>query len=293
MEIREARYFFAVAKMKSFSQAARHLGMTQPALSQAIQKLERDIGLVLFERTSRSVSPTPAALALLPEAESLLRRSNEIDQLQARLRAGDRVDAQMAVRVGSVPSVLLGLLPSVMPYLTGVNMLVYEMDSATQRRAIDAGDIDVGFVREWPMTDLRITLLRQEPLLLALPAVHPLAAESVIDLRDVSDEPFISFPRDTAPAAFDSFTAACRAAGFAPQVRHLARNDQAIIGMVACGLGVSLVPAMLAAPTWPGVVLRPLTDSSVTVPLGVIAPTDDPQGYGQLFYAASSDVLRA
>ena len=53
------------------------------------------------------------------------------------------------------------------------------------------------------------------------------------------------------------------------------------------------VPAMLAAPTWPGVVLRPLTDSSVTVPLGVIAPTDDPQGYGQLFYAASSDVLRA
>ncbi|NMR32241.1 LysR family transcriptional regulator [Crystallibacter degradans] len=292
MELREARYFLAVVRTKSFSKAARELQMTQPPLSQAIQKIERDTGLVLFERNSRTVTPTQAARAMVPEVESLLRRSQELDMLARRLRDHPTETLPpLIVRIGCVPSALIGFLPGIMPLISGVSPVIYEMNSVDQRRAIDRNEIDVGFLRDWPINDSRVRLLFTEPMVVVLPEKHPLAAFETVALADLSQEVFVLFPRETAPAAFDAITAACAGAGYAPNVQHLAANDQAIFGLVACGQGISLIPAMLGRLHFPGVVLRRLNTNDTAVPLGVIAPRNDPQRHGDVFYSAGIELI--
>lgn len=292
MDIREARYFLAVMRTRSFSRAARELNMTQPPLSQAIQRLERSTGLTLFDRNSRQVTPTRAAHALLAEVEALVRRSEELDQLQRRLRLRGDGDVPMhTVRIGAVPSVLLGLLPQIMPYVRGLNAQVYELNSVKQRELIDAGEIDVGFVREWPSADPRVRLVCEEPLVVALPEDHALASAPAISLTELAAEPFILFPREHAPAAFDAVTAACNGEGFTPDVQHTVNNDQAAFGLVACRLGVTLVPRMLTSLSCAGVVMKPVSGEVPTVPLGVISADGDPHGHGSMFAAAAAHVL--
>ena len=287
-----ANNFLAVMRTRSFSNASRELGMTQPPLSQAIQKIERESGLVLFERNSRNVTPTLAAHALVPEIESLLRRSEELDLLTRKLRSrpADRV-SPLTVRIGCVPSVLVGLLPQIMPYVRGLDIIIYERNSVELRKAVDRNDIDVAFVRDWPSSDPRVRLLLEEPMVVVLPAGHPLASNEILSLIDLANEAFVMFPRETAPAAFDAITAGCARAGFALNVQSLATNDQAVFGMVACRLGVALAPAMLQRMHCAGVVLRPLDAQDIAVPLGIIAPDNDPQGHGEMFYEVSCRVI--
>lgn len=292
MDVREARYFLAVMRNRSFSRAARELNMTQPPLSQAIQRLERAIGLTLFERNSRHVVPTGAAHAMLAEVEALVRRGDELEALERRLRVrGDGDVSTHTVRIGAVPSVLLGLLPQIMPYVSGVNARVYEMNSVRQREMIDASEIDVGFVREWPTADPRVRLVCEEPMVAVMAESHPLAGVAAVELSDLAEDPFILFPREHAPAAFDAVTAACSAVGFTPDVQHMATNDQAAFGLVACGLGVTLVPRMLMRLSCVGVLVKPIVSDVATVPLGVISAGDDQQGHGSMFFEAAAQVL--
>lgn len=282
MDIREAKYFVAVAEEKSFVSAAKRLRMSQPPLSQAIRKIERDLGVLLFERTSRKVTLTVVGNALLEQAKGLILRSNELE-MTARSYAG-RLDGEeqnvqaVPVRIGCIATAIVGFLPAVVPKLSGYSPLIYEMNQAAQKRALESGSIDVGIVRQRGEAKAGFEPLFEEPLVAVLPAGHKLAGRESIDLAELGQEPFILHPRESAPVAFDAIIAICSAAGFSPMIAHTAYNDEAILGLVACGLGVAMVPEMLTRLSMPGIRYVRLRDPQATTWIGLIYAPHDPLG---------------
>lgn len=281
MELRHLRYFVAVAEELSFTQAARRLGMAQPPLSQQISRLERELGVLLLERHPR-VRLTPAGAIMLDEARTLLTRSQETTRIVSQVGSGH----SGAVRIGCVASGLSGVLavglrafraacPEVLP-------LVHEMEAVPQLEALHHGTIDIGFLRSsGPHPGLDLWPLLGEPLVAVLPDTHPAAQQPrtvSVDLATLADQPFVLFPRAAAPEAFDAIAAACRTAGFAPDVVHEISNDHTLVSLIAAGLGVSLVPRSTTNLTMTGVVYRDITPVARAATLAAAIPTDRSPG---------------
>lgn len=286
VDIREARYFIAVAEEKSFVSAARRLQMSQPPLSQAIRKIERELGVLLFERTSRKVALTVVGNALLPQARGLVLRSSELEMTartySERLDGGQPDLQAVPVRIGCIATAIVGFLPAVVPKLSGYSPLVYEMNQAAQKRALESGNIDVGIVRQRGEAKAGFAPLFEEPLVAVVSADHKLAHRESIDLAELSQDPFILYPRESAPAAFDAIIALCGAAGFSPTVAHTAFNDEAILGLVSCGLGTTVVPKMLTRLSMPGISYVRLRDPAAKTWIGLIYPPNDPLGIAEI-----------
>lgn len=277
MELRHLRYFIAVAEELSFTRAAARLQIAQPPLSQQIAKLETEIGVRLLDRTSRSVRLTPAGLALLHEARRLLTRADEVQRIA---QSGGTYSCG-TLRIGCVASgfsgALLRLLPAFRTRHPGVLPLVYEMEAAPQCHALVRGDIDIGFARiNHQIPDVEITPILDEPLMAALPAAHPLAEQQRVPLARLAGEAFVMFPRNAAPDAFDAITSACAAVGFSPDIALEATNDHALVSMVACGLGISIVPGSTSNMTLPGIVYRPLAEPVPKTVMAIALPAVDP-----------------
>lgn len=277
MELRHLRYFVAVAEELSFTRAAARLRIAQPPLSQQIAKLEAEIGIRLLDRTSRNVQLTPAGSALLDEARRLLARADEV----RRVTQNVGTDHGGALRIGCVASgfsgVLLRLLPGFRTHHPEVLPLVYEMEAAPQCQALIRGDIDIGFSRvSHEIPGVQIIPILREPLMAALPATHPLAERRRVPLVRLAGEAFVMFPRSAAPDAFDTITSACATAGFSPDIAYEASNDHALVSMVACGLGISVVPESTSNMTLPGIVYRHLARPAPTTSMAIALPAADP-----------------
>lgn len=269
MELRQLRVFLTVAEEGLFSRAAERLHVVQPAVSQQMQRLERELGAVLFERSPRGVRLTAAGEVLLADARQLL-----VGEAQAR-RAVRRVAQGETgqVRVGCMPSALSGVLPKVVPALRAarpeVGIVVRELHTAQQFDALADGQIDVGILRTTqPPTGVAVRQVMSEPLLAVLPARHALAARPRVPLAVLAGEPFVMFDRALAPEYFDQVAALCHAAGFTPDVAHEVRGDYAQLCLVASGLGVALVPASSAL-ALPGVAYARLDDVDAEVTIAV------------------------
>lgn len=277
MELRHLRYFLAVAEELSFTRAAARLQIAQPPLSQQIAKLERELGVQLLERTSRSVRLTRAGTAMLHEARLLLSRADETTRIVSRVGSGQ----SGAVRIGCIPSgfsgVLLRLLPAFRRRFPDVLPLVYEMEATPQLEALSHGIVDAGLLRlSRPYPGVTVEPVDTEPLVAALPADNPLAAKDVVPLADLADESFVLFPRQAAADAFDVITAACGAAGFTPNAVYEVTNDHTLAGLVAAGLGVSVVPESTSNLMLPGIVYRPLAPPVPTTVMSIALPTTSP-----------------
>jgi DNA-binding transcriptional LysR family regulator len=277
VELRHLRYFAAVAEELSFTRAASRLGIAQPPLSQQIARLERELGVRLLERNPRGVRVTPAGAALLTEARVLLARAEETVRIVQRVGHGQ----SGALRIGSVGSgfsgVLLDLLPAFRTAYPSVLPLVYEMEAVPQLEALIQGTLDIAFLRG---TDPRAGVTRwplvTEPLIAALPVQHRLASAECVPLAELAGERFVVFPRADAPEAFDAITAACRSAGFAPDVVYEAPNDHSLVALVATGLGVSLVPTCTSNLRIPGATFRPIDPPSAAAVMSAALPDARP-----------------
>jgi DNA-binding transcriptional LysR family regulator len=259
VELRHLRYFIAVAEERSFSRAADRLDLAQPPLSQQIRRLEADLGFPLFDRTSRGVRLTRAGEALLPGARTVLQAAE--DAKKSAQAAHDGVAGRLSIAY--MNSAAYGILPRLLRAVRAahpdVRVEVREMAIADQLDALVEGRVDVGILRP-PIDDVRLDSipLLDEAFLVALPDAHPLASSKVVHLRDLDAEPLIAYPRGH-PAGFrERIDTALRNEGVTPRVVHEATHVHSLCGLVAAGLGASIVPAGARALGIEGVHLVPL-----------------------------------
>lgn len=247
MDLKQLRYFVAVAEELHFGRAATRLFISQPALSFDIKKLEGQLDIQLLNRNNKSVSLTNAGQVLLNEARYLLLRAEQAKRLTLRSAQG----FAGRLSVGFVNSVLYRGLPEAVKTFEqdhpDTEIVLMEMNSAEQAQALQRGQIDIGFVHWSKFPDsIECERLLREPFVCCLPTSHRLSDRDSIDLQALADEDFILFPRTVSPHYHDLIIARCVDAGFSPRIRHETRLWQTVVTMVAYGMGVALVPQTLA-----------------------------------------------
>lgn len=248
IETRLLRQFIAVAEELNFNKAAIRLHMAQPPLSQAINRLEDKLGFSLFTRNKRGVKLTPAGDAFLNTAYSTLKEL-ELGIEHAR-QVSQGIAGKLTVTALSIAyyESLLSTLRQFRESYPKVQLIIKEMPSSSQARAIVSGEADIAFMRKLPISaqNVESRLLLDEEIVMALPADHPKAKEGRIDLRDFAEEDFVFTPQALGIGYHSQLIALCEAAGFYPRVAQEAAQIQTLIGLVACGFGVALVPESIA-----------------------------------------------
>lgn len=284
MELRQLRYFVAVAEELHFRRAAARLHISQPPLSQQIRALEDELGFGLLVRTRRRVELTPAGAAFLRDTRTVL---GELDGAVATAR---RIDAGQSgrLRINFVGSALFSIVPRMVERFRrsrpGVEIELHERATLEQLRAVRAGMADVGLVRPPIEHDvgLRIETVLRERTMAALPTAHALAALRRVPLRRLAAEPLVLFPREQAPGFHDLLVdslagaGAGRAAGAgAPRIIQYAPEMLTIIGLVAAGTGVSLVPESVQRLALDGVTYRPVSGAPRSELVAITRADDD------------------
>jgi DNA-binding transcriptional LysR family regulator len=274
---RRLGYFVAVAEELSFTRAAQRLHMAQPPLSQQIALLEKEIGTPLFDRSRRTIRLTAAGAALLPEARRLL---TDLDETARMVRSvGDGTVGRLTV--GFVPSAMGGVLPDLLREFRAtrpaVELTLREMAPDALLRAVHDRRLDLA-VLYLPVSDpdLDQRRLASEELLLALPEAHPAAAARAISLAGVAEEPFVLPERHDVPGLHAAVTALFADAGVTPRIAQRGVwLIQTVLGLVAAGTGLAVVPSSAATLRRQGVVLRPLTDAAPRLELAAIWRRDN------------------
>lgn len=261
MELRHLRYFRAVAEELHFGRAAARLHIAQPPLSQQIRALEQELGVTLLVRSTRRVELTEAGQLYLQRVIAILNAVDDAGRQAARVDAG----LQGRLVIGCVGSVTYSVLPQLVRALSEalphVEVSVRgEMLAPAQLSAVADGGVDIGLLRP-PVhtTDLNTEVLRQDRLLVAVPAGHRLAgcdAVSIEDLRGVDLIAHVGQGRSVMGAALGEL---CAQAGFTPKIRHEVAETSTLVTLVAAGLGAAIVPAPTAELSVAGVDYVPLT----------------------------------
>ena len=258
MEMHQLRYFVAVARAENFSRAAEQCHVSQPSLSQQIQKLEDELGERLFERLQRSVRLTTAGQVFLPRAIRIL------EEVEAAKREASDAKASLC------GTLTIGVLPTIAPYLLpvaltafvkaypGVEVVVHEDTTARLLRLAHAFEIDFAFASE-PINDDRVEIqeLFVEELLLALPPRHPLAKKSSVRAADLEKEPLLVMKEGHCLG--DQVLRFCERRDVQANISFRSAQLETIQSLVRAGLGISLIPAMAAGNAKPGSpVYRPI-----------------------------------
>ena len=274
MDLRTLRAFVVLAEEQHFHRAAERLFIAQPALSQTIKRLEKQLHVALFIRTTRSVELTDPGRVLLTEARQVLAAADRALSAVRHAASGELG----TVRIGFVASAALGLVPTILLAVQQrwprLELELVEATTGEQLTALRSGELDIGIAREaHPSPGLLITPLVEERLVAAVPAGHHLADQGRIALRDLRDEVFIAPPRGATPLLSDHISALCAAAGFRQTIAHEALQFPTILGLVAANTGIAIVPEAMRVLRLPGLSYLGLTDERATSQLSVITTT--------------------
>ena len=292
MDLRRLRYFVVAAEELNFSRAAERLHIAQPPLSAQIKQLERELGVKLFDRTSRGVHLTEAGRLFLGEARRIFAQLNQtVDFIR---RVGDGRIGRLAL--GFLPSAAHNVLPSVLggfrERFPNVDLSLQEMGPDEEVQKLRSKQIDAGFLYlPVDATGLETKPILREPFVVALPDAHPLATEIQVEMRQLAEEPFILPPQHHVPACYGHIMEACRRAGFFPKaVQKDVWLMQTIVGLVAGGLGVALVPASIQNLGRAGVTYKRIKDLSLTVEMGVVWRPDNTSPVMQAFLEVVEEI---
>lgn len=273
--------FLAVADEGHIGRAAQRLSMTQPPLTQAIQRLERAVGVMLFDRTARGVELTAAGRSFRADAERLSAAQRAAVRRAQRVAAGLHGD----VDLGFVVSLAFRFLPNLMRAGAGalpdLTLHLAQMRTMGLLDAVRSGGLDLGFARG-PIQHadgLLVTEVEREQALVVLPRHHRLAHEPSVRLADLRDEPLVVPSQRSLPAISARIHAALRDAGVEPRI--VAETDElsAMMSYPIAGLAAAVVPEQVAAMRHPGVVYVPLSDHLpvlITSIVAVCRPHPDP-----------------
>lgn len=268
MELRHLRYFVAVVEEQSFTKAAEKLFIAQPPLSRQIQNLEAELGIVLFERGSRPLKTTQAGQFFYQHAVKILANTEEVKSMTKRIGLVERT-----VTMGFVGSLLYGLLSKIV-YLyrqqqCHLKIELVEMTTLEQVKALKEGRIDVGFGR-LRISDpaLKRMLLREEPLMLAAHASHPLSQQkNGVYLADIIDENIFLYPNNITPSFATQIQNLFSEYNLEPQHIRSVREIQLALGFVAAGEGVCIVPESARSLQLPHLNYIPILDETALSPI--------------------------
>lgn len=290
--MRSVECFLRVAETLHFGRAATDLHLSQPALSQRIRTLERDVGAVLLDRDRRGVRLTAAGQAFLAPARAMLAHGrNAIDVarrtehgLHGRLRLGFTVVASYT-RLPRAVQRFRNSFPD-------ITIDLIEINSPAVEEALDRGEIDVGVLHP-PLarTHLRYQALPDEPLVLAMPTGHRLCEHTTIEFGDLRGEALLGAPRTVGPVLFDKLIGCFRSAGVEPDIVQEATPVTTLAGLVAAGAGIGFVTRGVASATRPGVVFREVVGAP-GVPMAIAWNGPDPPPTGRRFLDVVDEVWR-
>ncbi|MGY2084431.1 LysR family transcriptional regulator [Blastococcus sp. SYSU DS0539] len=277
MELRHLRYFVTVGEELHFNRAAQRLHIQQPPLSQQIRQLERELGVDLFVRTTRSVKLTAAGQALMDQAYTILKSVDEAHGIAVRAAQG----LTGTLTIGFTGSATYALLPRIAAAFrkrapAAALVAQGEMLTPAQVEALLDGRLDVGFGRlVFAVPELSTRVVETEPLTIVLPADHRLAKEAAVDLRDLAEEAFLSLPGRWGSTFYDLTIQACADAGFSPRIVQEVSQTATLVSFVAAGFGVALVPQSCHHITVTGAVHRPLKGPPLETDLVMAWRKDD------------------
>ena len=282
-----------VARHGSFSGAAVSLGYTQPAISRQIATLEAEVGAMLVRRVPKGAVLTDAGRLLVDRGESILARLEEAEtelQALAGVRGG-------RLRLASFASAAASIIPPAIARFRerhpAVELSIVMLDPAYSLPQLVAGELDVALSHDAELGAsaapgaIEVVHLFDDPMYVAMPAGHPLADAPELDLASFATEPWMLATTRTCP---DSrlFLRACHAAGFEPRIAFQHDDYSAMLGFVAAGVGVALIPDMAARGMRDDVVVRALDRPPPSRPILVVLPA----GYRSPAAAAMLDILR-
>ena len=273
MELRHIRYFQAVAETLNFTRAAERLNIAQPPLSRQIQQLEEHLGTALLERT-RPVQLTEAGRYFHEHSGMLLKQLEQLCENTRRIGEGQR----QWLGIGFAPSTLYALLPELIRELrrdSDLELGLQEMTTLEQMEALKSGRIDIGFGRiHFDDGAIHQQVLYEDPLVAVLPTGHRLQGET-ITLERLSHESFVLYPANPRPSYADHVLALFANHGMGVRVSQWANELQTALGLVAAGLGITLVPASVQQQHRADLTYAPIQDSEAVSPIILSRRTGD------------------
>ena len=271
MDLRQLRHFVTLAQTLNYRQAAEQLHMSQPPLSQSIRKLEDDLGVQLFERDRRGTSLSAAGIAALESAKLTLYHAKQIKAVSQATASGEIG----RLHIGFIGSATFSLIPKLVQAFRSahpsIDLVLTESTTREITQHVASGEFDAGLLR-YPVTqstELDITPVEPDRLIAALPADNPLLKLPQLRLIDLANEPFVNYRPSEVPGLHALVVLACQNAGFMPHIKQHAVQAQTLVSLVGSGLGVALVPAVVAKASTPGAVFRELADTQHLPSIGI------------------------
>jgi len=276
IDLRHLQYFVAVAEELNFARAAERLHISQPPLTRQIQQLEEEVGVQLFDRTTRRVQLTPAGQAYLEEARATLAQVERGIGVAQRASRGEIGRLVVGFEASSAHDILPRSLKLFKERFPNVELSPVGMHTDEQAQALREGRIGVGFVVP-PLHDevLAFETVLREPLVAVMPSSHRLSGKSRVSLEELASEAFVMSSRSNRCGLHDQVISVCFQAGFSPKVVQEASEIQIMFGFISAGLGLALMPEHVTQLQKPGVVFRPLVSSSAKIELAVAWRRDD------------------
>lgn len=272
MELRHLIYFVAVAERLNFSRAARDLSIAQPAISQQIHALERELGMPLFERVGKRVQLTEPGQALLPHARKILLA---VEAARNEIRERETL-ARGTASLGAPPTVSANVLPAKLTAFEhkypGIEVTLREAGTETLLGLVEKGELDLAIVSTEALSaSIEAAPFLEENYVLAVSAAHPLSQATHVALAQLDDESFILFPEGY--SLREVTLSACRRAGFNPKVALDGGSMQSALQFVAAGLGVAIIPE-LALTNATGIHALDIADQTLVRSLGLVWKKD-------------------
>ncbi len=266
--IRQLRYFVEIAESGSFTAAAEHLYIAQSALSRQIKELEQQLGTPLFERTARQPRLTPAGQTFLERARKLLADLDSAERLTQQIGQGLRGSLRLN-HSSTVPLTgrLLERLSSYLGANPNITLEIAQQGSEAQLQDIAEGHLDIGLLRLPVLRQhpsIAIQPLYQEPLYLAVAAGHPLASATSVQLQQLSEERFISFPHSQRGGLSYLTASLCMQAGFFPRAAQVISRKTTQLQLIQAGFGIALLPEGMRELAHPSVCFVPVVGEGCT-----------------------------
>jgi len=271
MELRHLRYFCAVADSGTFSRASKELHVSQSAISEQIADLEREIGGALLDRSQRRARLTPQGELFLAEARKTLVASERAVDITRRSLKGEVGTLAIGFFLWGAGGFFARIIREYRKLHPEIRLSLYEMHTWVQMDALVTGKIDLGFTRplEPPFDrSLRAELLYSDPVVVAMPVDHPLAAEAV-QIASLSAEPFVMCERTVTPALFDGILALCSKAGFSPQIVNSSTTWSGVLTLVESGEGIAMVPSGARHLRTPGVTFATIEPETTHIGISI------------------------
>lgn len=278
MDVEQLRAFVAVAEELHFGRAAERLHMAQPPMSRTIQRLERDLGTPLFERTTRAVSLTPAGTALLPLAEDILRSIERARTVVEEAASGHAGTVRIAFAGASTHLRLASLARAVREELPGIDLQLlsaHYADAALDKLARREIDIAIG---RWTVVPEAVAVrpVAAERLVVAVPSDHRLASRRQVSMAALRRESFVTLPPRSGSVTTDRLQHLARRAGFVPSVVQVASDTWTLLTLVSAGVGVALtVSSVIDGLANPDLRFLEVTDLDEPILLSVAWRSDD------------------